>query len=275
VLNARQKKLIGSVAVIAATCFLTVSGFVRARARTVGGTSRVTVNLPAVVKGLPSTLVTTSVDAKRGYIDIQLGPVNLPAGLPGLRTPIQLVSLPVSGMIRGFEWHVEDDKGNVLPNSFLHHVNLIDPARRELFGSPLEPNTQFMVVAMFANTSKVTYPRAYLRVRLHYSDAKWAPRLNIFPFYLDAMGIVGEKSFAVPPGVTKRSWEAQPATDVRILGLGGHAHDFVSALRLEDATTGTTCGGTEASSCKRTIAIASRSNTTTRRTSPQCTEAWA
>jgi hypothetical protein len=169
--------------------------------------------------------------------------------------------MPVAGWIRGFEWHVEDEKGAVLPNSFLHHVNLIDPARRELFGSsplrviaagsetpgfhlppvlgyPIDPNTQFMVVAMFANPTNVNHSRAYLRLRINYSQAEWAPRLNIFPFYLDAMGLIGEKSFDVPPGKTTRSWEAEPATDVRILGMGGHAHDYVHALTLTDATTG-------------------------------------
>ncbi len=259
---ARHKKLIATVLFIAAAGFLTVSGFVRMRGRAAGGGSS-SVVLPAVVRALPSSLVSTSVDEKRGYVDLKLGPVNLPAGSPGLRTPIQLVTMPIQGWIRGFEWHVEDESGKELPNSFLHHVNLIDPARRELFGSaplrviaagtetpgfklpallgyPIEPNTQFMVVAMFANPTTQSHPRAYLRLRLRYSDTEWSPRLNIFPFYLDAMGIVGEKSFDVPPGVAKRSWEAQPATDVRILGLGGHAHDFVTALQLEDATTNST-----------------------------------
>ena len=260
-IGAKQTKLIGSLVLVAAASFLTVTGFARTRARTASATAAASVNLPDAVKTLPRALVSTTVNARGGYVDLKLGPLNLPAGLAGLRTPIQLVDMPVTGWIRGFEWTVEDDKGNVLPNSLLHHINLIDPARRELFGPaplrviaagnetrafnlpamlgyPLEPNTQFMVVGMFANPTKQSYDRAFLKLRIRYSAAKWAPRLNIFPFYLDAMGHVGEKSFDVPPGLTRRSWEARPATDVRILGLGGHAHDYVRALELTDVTTG-------------------------------------
>jgi hypothetical protein len=95
-----------------------------------------------------------------------------------------------------------------------------------------------MVVGMFANPTKENYPRAFLRMRIRYSDSRWVPRLNIFPFYMDAMGLVGDKSFGVPPGLSRRSWEARPARDVRILGVGGHAHDYVRSLELTDATTG-------------------------------------
>ena len=260
-IGATQKRLIGSLVLVASAGFLTVTGFARTRARTVTPGASPTVNLPAVVRTLPHSLVSTSVDARNGYVDVKLGPVNLPAGLAGLRAPIQLVTLPVTGWIRGFEWTVEDENGSALPNSLLHHVNLIDPARRELFGPgplrvlaagnetrsfrlpallgyPLEPNTQFMVVSMFANPTKENHPRAFLRMRIRYADSRWVPRLNIFPFYLDAMGLVGDKSFVVPPGVTRRSWEARPARDVRILGVGGHAHDYVRSLELTDATTG-------------------------------------
>ena len=259
-IGARQTKLIGSLVLVATTSFLTVTGFARARARTNAATGA-TVDLPAAVRTLPRSLVSTSVNSRAGYVDVKVGPINLPAGVAGLRTPIQLVNMPITGWIRGFEWNVEDEKGNVLPNSLLHHVNLIDPARRELFGPaplrvvaagnetrafnlpallgyPLEPKTQFMLVGMFANPTNQSHARAFLRLRIRYSDTKWAPRLNIFPFYLDAMGLVGEKSFEVPPGLTRRSWEARPATDVRILGLGGHAHDYVRSLELTDVTTG-------------------------------------
>ena len=34
------------------------------------------------------------------------------------------------------------------------------------------------------------------------------------------------------------SWEGSPAIDGRILGIGGHLHDFGDWLRLEDVTTG-------------------------------------
>jgi hypothetical protein len=87
VIGATQRRLIGSLVLVASAGFLTVTGFARARARTVNRAAAPTVNLPAIVRTLPHSLVSSSVDARSGYVDVKLGPVNLPAGLAGLRTP--------------------------------------------------------------------------------------------------------------------------------------------------------------------------------------------
>ncbi|HSL68623.1 MAG TPA: hypothetical protein VK864_00210, partial [Longimicrobiales bacterium] len=210
---------------------------------------------------LPSDLVRVEVDQRLGFIDLILGPVNLPAGTSGFRTPIQLLKVPASGWLRSFDWSMQDAAGKPLPASLLHHVNLIDPSRRELFapialrviaagretarqelpwglGYPLSAPAKFLIISMFANPTGQPYDSAYLRLRLRYTEGRIMPRLNVFPFYLDAMGLVGEKSFEVPPGHSSRSWVARPATDVRAVMLGGHVHDFARALRLEDASSG-------------------------------------
>lgn len=214
------------------------------------------------VAGVHTDLARVLVDSARDAIEIVIGPVTLPAGNEGLRTPIQLVELPVGGAVHGFSWRVTDAGGRALPNELLHHVNLIDPDRRELFsttarrviaagretgaqsftpliGYPIARGTRLLVVAMFSNPSESAIENAYLRVRLQYSRAerKLEP-LPIFPFSIDVMGAVGEKSFPVPPGRTERSWEGSPAVDARVLAISGHMHDYASALRLEDVTTG-------------------------------------
>jgi hypothetical protein len=147
----------------------------------------------------------------------------------------------------------------------LHHVNFIDPDARGLFspiarrviaagretakqslpgilGYPVEKGDRMLISAMFANPTGTDYPEAYLHVRLKYSregDGWFEPR-DVFPFYLDVMGPVGPKGFAVPPGHTVRSWEGSPAVDGRILGIGGHLHDYATKLRLMDVTSGRT-----------------------------------
>lgn len=194
--------------------------------------------------------------------EIVVGPVRLPAKLEHLRLPVQIVELPLEGWIHGFSWKLEEAGGRPLPDELLHHVNLIDPDRRELFapiarrvmaagretkaqamprliGYPVQPGTRLLVASMFANP----LPRevaAYLRVRLVYSrkgEGLIEPRA-VYPFYLDVMGPVGQKDFPVPPGRTVRSWEFSPALDAWILGVGGHLHDYGVELRLEDATEG-------------------------------------
>ena len=44
--------------------------------------------------------------------------------------------------------------------------------------------------------------------------------------------------FPVPPGKTVHAYEASPVIEGRILGIGGHLHDYATVLRLEDATDG-------------------------------------
>ncbi len=196
-------------------------------------------------------------------LEIVVGPISLEAGGPHLRTPVQLVSLPVAGWLHGFEWEMRDAAGRALPDRLLHHVNFIDPDRRELFsdiprrvlaagretqkqgmpkflGYPIVAGTRLLISAMFASVTDEDYPEAYLHVRLSYSldgNGLFSPR-DVYPFYLDVMGPVGAKEFPLPPGRTTRSWEGRPAIDGRILAIGGHVHDFAEWIRLEDVTEG-------------------------------------
>ena len=42
----------------------------------------------------------------------------------------------------------------------------------------------------------------------------------------------------MPPGRSSKSWEGSPVIRGLIIGLGGHAHAYVTRLSLEDVTTG-------------------------------------
>ncbi|MFQ5689088.1 MAG: hypothetical protein ACE5HQ_02290 [Gemmatimonadota bacterium] len=199
----------------------------------------------------------------RHQVEVIVGPVSLPAGGPHLRPPVQLVTIPISGWLHGFEWSITDGSGSELPHELLHHVNLIDPDARELFapiarrvmaagretqkqkmpkllGYPLNPPTRILVSSMFANSTDRDFPEVYLHVRLFYSregEGLLRPR-DVFPFYMDVMGPLGAKDFPLPPGASERSWEGSPAIDGRILAIGGHLHNYATWLRLEDVTAG-------------------------------------
>lgn len=202
-------------------------------------------------------------DVENRAFEIVVGPVELPTGMPHLRLPIQMVSFPIGGWLHGFEWELQDARGRKLPESLLHHVDLIDPDQRELFapiprrilaagretqrqemprllGYPFEAGTRALVVAMFANPTERSYEGAFLHVRLFYSgeeDGLVRPR-DVYPFYLDVMGPVGPKGFDLPPGRTVRAWEGSPAIDGRIMAVGGHLHDYARQIRLIDVTDG-------------------------------------
>jgi hypothetical protein len=198
-------------------------------------------------------------------VEFVIGPVELEAGMEHLRLPVQMAAFPVDGWIHGFEIDVVDSTGEPMPLELLHHVNFIDPDKRELFspiarrvmaagretsterlpgliGYPIADGDRMLIAAMFANPLEQDYPAVNLVVRFFYSteaDGLIQPR-NIFPFYLDVMGPVGTKDFPVPPGRTVMSWEGQPAVEGRILAIGGHVHDYATRLALIDVTTGKT-----------------------------------
>ena len=221
---------------------------------------------PAGPPALPSSndLVEVRVDRDARTMEIVVGPVSLPAGSPHLRTPVQLASLPVAGWLHGFEWEIRDRQGRVLPERLLHHVNLIDPDHRELFspiarrimaagretksesmpkvlGLPLEEGARVLVSAMFAPRPDESFDEAYLHVVLRYTPADdpglIRPR-DVYPFYMDVMGPVGDKDFPLPPGTHRKAWEGRPAIGGRLLAVGGHLHDYADWIRLEDVTTG-------------------------------------
>jgi hypothetical protein len=165
--------------------------------------------------------------------------------------------------MHGFEWEIRNGDGEVLPADLLHHVNLIDPDNRELFtpisrrvlaagrenqresipgliGFPLEEGGRMLIATMFGNPLGEDFGDVYLHFKLLYSraDEGLIEPMTVYPFYLDVMGFDGVKDFEVPPGHSERSYIARPGVDARILGIGGHVHDYATELRLEDATTG-------------------------------------
>ncbi len=218
-----------------------------------------------------SPLLRVEVDERARVVELVVGPISLPAGGMHQRPPVQMGTLPIEGWLHGFDWEIRDAEGNVLPDRLLHHVNIIDPDHREVFsaiprrlmaagretksqsmpgllGVPLERDSRVLVSTMFASRPDTSFDEAYLHMRLYYTPADdpglIRPR-DVYPFYLDVMGPVGDKEFSLPPGTHERSWEGSPAVDGRLLAIGGHMHDYADWIRLEDVTAGKVVWETE------------------------------
>ena len=224
--------------------------------------------LPAPSTGIVT--VRTLIEERR--VEFDIGPVDLAVGMEHLRLPIQMAEFPVAGWIHGFEIEMVDAEGNKIPLDLLHHVNFIDPDKRELFSStarrvmaagrettrekmseligyPVSDGDRMLISAMFANPLESDFNESHLIVRFFYStesDGMFQPR-DVYPFYLDVMGPIGGKDFPVTPGKTVQHWEGKPAVDGRILAIGGHLHDHASKLTLVDVTAGKTIWETEPS----------------------------
>ncbi|MGH7699518.1 MAG: hypothetical protein ACREMJ_03225 [Gemmatimonadales bacterium] len=221
-----------------------------------------------------SRLATARVVAhpERGEFEIELAPVDLPAGAAhegghghGDQPPVSLAVVPVDGALYGFRAEVIDSLGRPLPSALLHHLNVIEPDRRELFlpisrrllaagretgsvalprllfGIPLHRGQRLMIVALLHNPLGTDYYGVRVRVVVRYTpDARPWPLFQGAPFQLDVAFPVGDKAFDLPPGRSVWSYDASPAVPGAIVVIGGHFHDYGVSIALTNVTTGET-----------------------------------
>jgi hypothetical protein len=224
---------------------------------------------------LPRSRVT--VDQEHARLIIELPPTDLtPAGSDQpsmLDLPPSQAVIPLDVSLYSARVDVVDSAGRMLPKAFLHHFNLTDPARRDLFlptslhllaasketppiripwlllGLPLERGQRLLATAMLSNPTQVGYRAVRVRVVFDYALRGSTPLRSFFPLFqaypwvMDAQFPVGEApvgrpAFDLPPGRSVFSWESSPAIPGYILGIGGHVHDYATGVEFVDATTG-------------------------------------
>ena len=84
---------------------------------------------------LPRATVTFDAERQRLTVEVPVGdvPAAGPNGMYMRSLPVGQAVIPASGTIYSISTEVVDADGRQLPRSLLHHVNLTDPTRRELF----------------------------------------------------------------------------------------------------------------------------------------------
>jgi hypothetical protein len=205
-------------------------------------------------------------DPGRGALVIELAPMELPANTPHhmiAQPPVATLEIPATGTMYGFRVEVVDSAGGMLPDALIHHFNLIDPDHRELFlpisrrllaaghetgtirlprllfGVPLKRGEHVVASAMVENLTPATYHQARVRLVMDFTpDGRPWPLFRASPWQMDVAFPVGDKSFSLPPGRSSRSYEGRPAVAGKIVGLGGHMHDYGRVIEFTDATTG-------------------------------------
>ncbi len=230
-----------------------------------------TLGMPAQGAPTPDGATTRLEDAPdQGAFVIRVGPMNLPASHGdhhemhgGVFPPVATVTIPKDAYLYGFDYEIRDSAGRLLPTSLLHHMNLLDPMRRELFlpiaqrvlaigretgakampwllfGLPVSRGQDLVVSVMMHNPTHQSYTGVTFALRLKYVPATrpW-PLLRVYPFQLDVAFPAGDKSFDLPPGPSSRSYEARPALAGRIMAIGAHLHDYANGITFEDVTEG-------------------------------------
>jgi hypothetical protein len=219
---------------------------------------------------LPSARV--SIDSQHGVLLVELPPIDLSASTPGeesmLSLPACQVRIPMDLALASVRVDVLDSAGHELPRTFLHHLTLTDPGRRDLFlptqlhilavsketptiempklllGLPLPRGERLLTIGMLMNPTRTTYHGVRIRATLGYRRLGFFPLFQAYPWGMDAMFPLGHppdgtKGFDLAPGRTVRSWDSSPAVPGYLLGIGGHMHDYGVGLELADVTTGT------------------------------------
>jgi len=177
-------------------------------------------------------------------------------------TPVW-TTIPVSGWLHGWDYRIVTADGDSLPRTVLHHLKVMSLAYRELFnpimlhlagaggetkpvilpkevGYPLQEGDSLLVTAMLHNTTGRDLHGVQLHIEFQYSPDKgsWRPPLPVVPFFAHVTPPMSDPSYDLPPGLSAKSIDLQPAVSGEILGLGGHLHRYGVLLRLEDLTTG-------------------------------------
>lgn len=227
----------------------------------------------------PGPAVTITVDSSRREVTLRSGPFTIaamPAGMDhgdhgahdmaGMETPFLAFDWPVTGWLRGFRITLADANGRPLPRRLIHHVNMMNFERRALLydavertlaagqetedvtlpravGFPMTAGTAVGLMAAWANDTGADIEEVYLTVTLLWSPTNLSPRpLDALPLYLDVnyQGPGQSDSYDLPAGPSSRSYEFTLPVGGRLLGVGGHLHDYARELILEDLETGRT-----------------------------------
>jgi hypothetical protein len=217
--------------------------------------------------------VKVQVDSAHHQIIITAGPYHVPNMPPmdhaqmdmmeGHETAVQHFNWPVQGWLRGFDVTVTDAAGRPMDSKILHHLIVINFDRRQLLyraaerlggagqetgevsvpktiGVPMTPGTKLGMYAAWHNEGGKDIDGAYMRLVLLWTPSNQNPQpVTSMPLYMDVnLTVGGSNTFDVPPGKSSKSHEFTFPISGRILGVGGHLHDYGAGLRFEDAETG-------------------------------------
>ncbi len=222
----------------------------------------------------PDASVRVQVDSAKKDVIVTVGPFQVAAMPPGMKhsdmenmddhsTPVLRFDFPVTGWLRGFRVEVVDGKGNPVDRRIVHHLiginydrrQLLYPAVERLFGIgretedmsvprsigvPMKAGNHLGMYIAWQNETGHDLADVQVRMILAYSPSNLNPRpVNALPLYMDVnLTVGGTNEFDVPSGRGEKAWEFTMPLSGRLLGFGGHLHDYGKLVRLEDVETG-------------------------------------
>lgn len=206
-------------------------------------------------------------DREAGLLTVRLGPLELPARSDhhaAAQPADSYLEIPFDGWLRGYSPRLVDGDGEALPGRLLHHVgfwhtdrsDFLCPNKQEhVFGAGGELNEwvalpgygyrvtrgeRIRVSSMFHNPTDSDHPEVWLEVKARYLPLAAADRAlaSVYPVWFDVQEC-GRSGYDLAPGTNTTSGEFELPVSGRLLGLGGHLHDFGHELVVRDLTRDT------------------------------------
>jgi len=204
-------------------------------------------------------------DSASQSLTVRVGPLDLPANsghMAVAQAPTFFFEVPFDGWITAYHPRLVQGPGTPAPGRLLHHVAFYNTARPDflcpnkqehIFGSGGEMNDwpalpgygyrvhkgeRIRVSTMFHNPTASSYGGTWLEVKLDYRRAAAGkPLKSVYPAWFD-VGECGHSSYDLGPGRTLRMGQFKVKFSGRLLGVGGHMHDYGRQLDLFNVTRG-------------------------------------
>jgi hypothetical protein len=218
--------------------------------------------------------VSVSIDSSRHELTVTSGPYDLP-NMPPMEdhgmmdlgtshdTRLQRFAWPVDGWFRGFRVELVDGEGRRVPPHVMHHMVMVNFSRRQLLysaaerlmgtgtetedvsvpktiGVPMKPGMQLGMYIAWHNDTGKDLEGVHLKLTMLWTPRNQNPQpVNAMPIYMDVnLTVGGQNTFDVPPGKSTKVYEFTLPVGGRLLGVGGHMHDYGTRVWLEDAQSG-------------------------------------
>lgn len=223
----------------------------------------------------PTARLTVADNPASHEMTVRIGPVSLPVDVPHalpLAQPPELwLTVPFDGWLTGYHPSLVDAKGHDLPGELLHHVGFYDTVRSDflcsdkeehIFGAgpemtdwPVIPgygyrvhkDDRIRITTMFDNPTAKSYRDVFLEVRIEYQPAKaqGGALRDIYPAWFNVTEC-RESGYDLAPGQSTRTGEFKLRYSGKLLGVGGHLHDYGQWLVLKNERTSQTIATLEA-----------------------------
>jgi hypothetical protein len=198
-------------------------------------------------------------DLEARTLTLKLGPITFPDS-SHFSLLDRVFTSPEDHWLLSYEISMVDEAGNALPGNLLHHFNLINLKRRDFLcpdymeyiyavGSegtpwPVVPGAAYKILKgdsimirtmLRSSNAPVPIHRAFVVVRIKYAPVGM-PLKQVKTVWLSVQGCGVHPKYDLLPGVNVTSTDFKVPYAGKLLGVGGHMHEFGRSLQLQNIT---------------------------------------